>query len=298
MKALLVQVHRGGLPEDALPTDRRTLFRPGQAADDAVCRALGYRRIEPARRGRPRARQQEAAVAVRVDALERLAGALGKLRPAGPFTPMGELAAILDGDRGALELALPALGYHPYGRTGAAPAFRPRGRPKAHAPKPRDKPKRRNARADANSGSAPQEPAEQATEGGPVAAAGPDAGKDAAAQADPARRRRRRRKAKPAPESDGAAVTRPAQHDRDGQQDQQTQHAEAAAPAKAKAKRRGKPRKGRNPAAGGRAQAPAKGDPQAQSPGKAGPKGKGRPRPAEVDPHHPFAKLKEISFAK
>ena len=299
IKALLTSLHRGQ-PLAALPTSRDAVIRSGAELDDAACRALGYRRIEPPRRGRSRTRTAEAAVAVRVDALERLAGALHKLNPAGPFTPVGALAQILDYDRAALELALPLLDYHPYGRDGAAPAFRPKGKPKAEKRKP-----------------APRKPKAEAGTGGPAVTAatcepakteprqpGAMQAEAAAADAKPTRRRRRR---KPKPTGD-QPPNQPAQQTAEQAREQATEQAgEQAGQARIAATA---------PAANGESRAPAKAKAAAKPPRKAKgsgrkpgqsggaapagqkPKGKGKPRPAEVDPNHPFAKLKDISFAK
>ena len=122
LKALLLSVHRGAPGAVPTPAEGR-VFWPDAATDEALCRALGYRRIEGPRRG---GTGRATAVALDVDALERLAGALHKLRPAGPFTPTANLAALVGDDREALNLALLALGYVRSG-DGPAPAFRPRG---------------------------------------------------------------------------------------------------------------------------------------------------------------------------
>ena len=126
MKALLTAVHRGDDPR-ALPSANGPAFRPTAATDDAMCRVLGYRRIEPPRRGRDKAPADDEVVAVRVDVLEQLAGALSKLQPSGPFTPVAPLTDPLADDREALALALPALGYARSGGANAETpqAFRP-----------------------------------------------------------------------------------------------------------------------------------------------------------------------------
>jgi len=107
LKLLLLAVHRG-IDPGALSARRELVLWPDRATDDALCRALGYRRLLPPRGGRAK---RGPPVAVRVDALERLAGSLRKLGPAGTFTPTARLAAILGGDRRALATVLPALGY-------------------------------------------------------------------------------------------------------------------------------------------------------------------------------------------
>ena len=304
MKALLTSLYRGH-ELDTLPTDKQAVIRPGTAMDDAVCRALGYRRIEPPRRGRSRVTTQEAAVGVRVDALERLAGALHKLNPSGPFTPVGALADILDHDRAAMELALPLLDYHPYGRDGGAPAFRPKGKPKAEKrkPAPRKQPAQKQT---AQTQTAPEEEATAAAERAPAAEAPAKTRRrrksrapsdqpaaetaqpaQEAAAAKPAKRRRRRKSA-----SDRQADAQNAETVTSSSAEPAAQAAPAAtgggeSPDNQSAK--GKPRKAR-----GQKGKPAAGKPQTKQPDKQ----RRKPRPAEVDPNHPFAKLKDITFAK
>jgi ATP-dependent RNA helicase SUPV3L1/SUV3 len=146
MKALLTAVHRGDDPR-ALPDADGPAFRPTARTDEALCRVLGYRRIEPPRRGR--GNDPDEVVAVRVDVLEQLAAALSKLRPSGPFTPVAPLTDLLADDREALALALPALGYARSG--GADPetpqAFRPwRGGARQVAPAGKPSGQRRRKR--------------------------------------------------------------------------------------------------------------------------------------------------------
>jgi len=234
MKALLTALHQGRSPAE-LPADRTLAFRPGPDSDDATCRALGYRRIEPARRGRGRSRQQKDAVAVRVDALERLAGALDKLNPRGPFTPAGDLAQMLDGDREALDVALPALGYHPFGADGAAPAFRPRGRPGGRG------------------------------QGKPAGPARAQDGALAPAEVDGRAPPQRKRRKRPAPAKEAPAPAAAGEQGAVG---------EAGAGKPPRKRKAGKPKQ------------PAR---ARQQPA---------PRQREVDPDHPFAKLKDITFAK
>ncbi len=124
LKLRLAAIHRGEAPGDWAPQSDVTFWANGHA-DAAACRTLGYRRIEAPRRGRKAAPDNAEAVAVRVDALERLAGALHKLRPAGPFTPTAPLAQLLGGDREALAIVLPALGY-PRARSAEVASFQPR----------------------------------------------------------------------------------------------------------------------------------------------------------------------------
>ena len=309
MKALLTSLYRGH-ELDMLPTDKQAVIRPGTAMDDAVCRALGYRRIEPPRRGRSRVTTQEAAVGVRVDALERLAGALHKLNPSGPFTPVGALADILDHDRAAMELALPLLDYHPYGRDGGAPAFRPKGKPKAEKrkPAPRKQPAQKQTaqKQIAQTQTAPEEEATAAAERAPAAEAPAKTRRrrksrapsdqpaaetaqpaQEAAAAKPAKRRRRRKSA-----SDRQADAQNAETVTSSSAEPAAQAAPAAtgggeSPDNQSAK--GKPRKAR-----GQKGKPAAGKPQTKQPDKQ----RRKPRPAEVDPNHPFAKLKDITFAK
>ncbi len=130
LKRLLAALHRGEVPEET-PEHSAEVFWPDRATDEAACRLLGYQRLDGARRGRG----ESAAVAMRLDALERLSVAMRKLSPAGPFTPTAALAQLAGGDRAALAVVLPALGY-PRTGNGETVAFRPRGTGDAKGAKP------------------------------------------------------------------------------------------------------------------------------------------------------------------
>ncbi|MDH3473536.1 MAG: helicase-related protein [Rhodospirillales bacterium] len=101
LRALLWSVHsRQPLPP--LPAKGALCFRPAQAAGaEAFCHAIGFRRIA---RG-------EAVVAVRADALERLAGAARKLARQGAFTASPALQRTAGCGEDELAVLLPALGY-------------------------------------------------------------------------------------------------------------------------------------------------------------------------------------------
>jgi len=156
LKLLLMAVHRGD-DLSGVQARREVLFWPDRGTDEALCRALGYRRLLPPRGGRGK---RGPPVAVRVDALERLVGSLRKLRPAGTFTPTGSLTAILGGDRRALATALPALGYaHAPSKQTAAfkPAAEPhpaRGRGNGTKPGASARKRRKPAQASSQNGKA------------------------------------------------------------------------------------------------------------------------------------------------
>ncbi len=205
MKALLTAVYRGDDPR-TLPEAAGPAFRPDGAADEALCRVLGYKRIEAPRRGRgPRCGDGEV-VAVRVDALEQLAGALSKLRPSGPFTPVAPLTDILADDRAALALALPALGYAQSGEAdGETPqAFRPlrggarQAAPPAKASKSRRGRKRKAAGQDGAAASAKPPKGKRAAQHGGGAPNGKARGNGKPAEGD--RRPAARRGSRPDPD--------------------------------------------------------------------------------------------------
>jgi ATP-dependent RNA helicase SUPV3L1/SUV3 len=131
-----------------------------------MCRVLGYRRIEPPRRGRGQEREPDDVVAVRVDVLEQLAGALSKLGPSGPFTPVAPLTDLLADDREALAMALPALGY---ARSGGADAETPQAfrpwRGGARQVAPADKPPGQRGRKRKGSGKPASADADQPAQG-------------------------------------------------------------------------------------------------------------------------------------
>lgn len=88
-----------GVSRPNLPPPGGLLCRP--EGRESFYLALGFRRFA----------SRDGDWAVRVDALERLVGALHRMAPRGPFSPTEALAAFLGGDRAALTVLLPALGY-------------------------------------------------------------------------------------------------------------------------------------------------------------------------------------------
>ena len=75
-------------------------FRPGPGLDEALCRALGYRRLE-----------NGGAVALRADALERLAHEAYRLSEQGFFALTPRLTRLVGCDEAELETVLVALRY-------------------------------------------------------------------------------------------------------------------------------------------------------------------------------------------
>ena len=129
LRALLHAVHaKRALP--ALPPPGVLAFTPEAALDDALCRALGYRRFENGGR----------AVALRADALERLAHEAYRLSERGFFTLTPRLKRLTGCAEAELETILAALRYQvrrddgglSFGR---APARKKRGPGAAKAPK-------------------------------------------------------------------------------------------------------------------------------------------------------------------
>ena len=99
LRALLAAVHgRRPLPE--LPAPSLRAFRPGPGLDEALCRALGYRRLE-----------NGGAVALRADALERLAHEAYRLSEQGFFALTPRLTRLVGCDEAELETVLVALRY-------------------------------------------------------------------------------------------------------------------------------------------------------------------------------------------
>ena len=97
--ALLCTVH-GKRPLPELPAPGALAFEPGPDFDDALCRALGYRRLE-----------NGTAVALRADALERLAHEAYRLSEQGFFAPTPKLRRVTGCGEAELETALVAIGY-------------------------------------------------------------------------------------------------------------------------------------------------------------------------------------------
>ena len=97
--ALLGAVHRQRpLPE--LPAPGALSFEPGPKLDETLCRALGYRRLE-----------HGSAIALRADALERLAHEAYRLSEQGFFAPTPKLERQTGCGAAQLETVLTAIGY-------------------------------------------------------------------------------------------------------------------------------------------------------------------------------------------
>jgi len=102
LAALLWAVHRDrDLP--ALPPPGALSFAAGPAFEDGLCQALGYRRFARRRR--------MPAVALRADALERLAAAARKRAAQGPFTVTPELKRPTGCSEPDLAVVLEAIGF-------------------------------------------------------------------------------------------------------------------------------------------------------------------------------------------
>ena len=166
---MLLALHRGRAAPPA-PSRRPVSFVPHPEDDAAAMHAAGYRLAGP--------------LAVRIDALERLAAGAAKLAEQGPFAATDALAATVGVETAALATVLQALGYRRHG-SGPDTTFERRGR--------RQHPQRAAA-ATTTVATAPDAAA--------VAPANPDAASPADApvqqtDAKPKRRRRRRRGRKP-----------------------------------------------------------------------------------------------------
>jgi ATP-dependent RNA helicase SUPV3L1/SUV3 len=99
--ALLCAVHsRRTLPD--LPAPGLRTFEPGPDLDDSLCQALGYRRLASGTGSR---------VALRADALERLAHEAYRLSEQGSFATTPRLARLIGCGAAELEIALAAIGY-------------------------------------------------------------------------------------------------------------------------------------------------------------------------------------------
>ncbi|MEE9210149.1 MAG: disulfide oxidoreductase, partial [Kiloniellales bacterium] len=88
------------LPE--LPAPGTRSFEPGPDLDETLCRALGYRRL---------ASGAGPVVALRADALERLAHEAYRLSEQGCFAPTPKLGRLVGCGAAELETALAAIGY-------------------------------------------------------------------------------------------------------------------------------------------------------------------------------------------
>jgi len=165
---MLLALHRGRAAPPP-PARRPTSFAPHQEDDAAAMHAAGYRLVGP--------------LAVRIDALERLAAGAAKLAEQGPFTATDALAATVGVETVALAPVLQALGYRRQG-SGPDATFERRGR--------RTRPHRPDAAptaapADATSAATPPTPSNDDAPAVQADAAPAEATK-------PKRRRRRRRK--------------------------------------------------------------------------------------------------------
>ena len=99
--ALLGAVHRRRLlPE--LPAPGILAFEPGSELDEPLCAALGFRRL---------AQDAGPGVALRADALERLAHEAYRLSEQGLFAPTPKLRRLTGCGAAELEIALAAIGY-------------------------------------------------------------------------------------------------------------------------------------------------------------------------------------------
>ena len=151
LRALLWAVNRGRTPEPLaaapgtaasvpLAVQPASLLhgRLGESAGESLCLALGYRRLE--RKGQD--------LAIRADALERLAVGARKLAAQGAFAATPALRRLSGCDDEGLELALGALGYAArQDQDGLAFAPRARRGNGTAAAKPRKNQGRRSAKA-------------------------------------------------------------------------------------------------------------------------------------------------------
>jgi len=99
--ALLCAVH-GGRPLPRVPAPGLRVFEPGPDLDESLCRALGYRRLTSG---------TGPGVALRADALERLAHEAYRLSEQGFFATTPRLARLIGCGERELEIALAAIGY-------------------------------------------------------------------------------------------------------------------------------------------------------------------------------------------
>ena len=132
LRALLWSVYHGR----PLPDPKLAALPPAElaeAADEGTLQALGFHRFK---RGKT-------AVALRVDAVERLAGEARKLSRQGSFAATAALLRLVGGSEPALACALHALGYRAE-QSEAGLSFAPR-----RAGKDPNKPRRPRRRAEA-----------------------------------------------------------------------------------------------------------------------------------------------------
>jgi len=137
LRGLLWCVH-AGRPAPALPPAKAKSVAVGAGLDPRLCQAMGFRR--PGRDG--------GKLAVRADALERLAREARKLARQGPFAATPALCRIIEVEEAGLAAVLTGLGYRETadaqgrrfeardrnGGKGKAAAKRRRGKTSAHSP--------------------------------------------------------------------------------------------------------------------------------------------------------------------
>ena len=138
LRGLLWCVH-AGRPAPELPPAKARSFAVRDGLDPRLCQAMGFRRL-----GRDGGR-----VAVRADALERLAREARKLSRQGPFAATPALCGIVDLGEAELGAVLAELGYREQsddqgsrfeprkgksGTKGKAAAKRRRAKTPAHSP--------------------------------------------------------------------------------------------------------------------------------------------------------------------
>ncbi len=134
LRALLWAVH-ADQPLPALPAPGELCFRPAaDAAGDApeaFYLAIGYRRLL----------EGDIAVAVRADALERLAGEARKLAAQGPFGPTSALQRLAGCSEPELTLLLSVLGYRVESAAGGLSYCRRKANGKVRGKRTRNRPK-------------------------------------------------------------------------------------------------------------------------------------------------------------
>ncbi len=168
LSQMLLALHRGRAAPPP-PARRPVSFVPHPDDDAAAMHAAGYRFAGP--------------LAVRIDALERLAAGAAKLAEQGPFAATDALAATVGVDTASLAPVLQSLGYRRHGG-GPDATFERRGR--------RPRAQRKDAAA------VPAVAAADAASVAPAADATTTELHAPAADTKPKRRRRRRRGRKPA----------------------------------------------------------------------------------------------------
>lgn len=138
LRGLLWCVH-AGRPAPELPPAKAKSFAVGAGLDPRLCQAMGFRRL-----GRDGGR-----LAIRADALERLAREARKLSRQGSFAATPALCRLIDAEEAELRAVLSGLGYQETtddqgsrfetragrrGLKGKTAGKRRRGKPPAHSP--------------------------------------------------------------------------------------------------------------------------------------------------------------------